>query len=124
LSNDTTVYHVAYMYSLIPSHNRILYNRPNQLPPRIRLMSPHHLPRRQLVCPMPRRQLNTLLVILQRLLDDLEQRVRLILIDADVVAHGEDNLADLLLLAAFVVLLVFVEADGDVDAGFGGPGLW
>lgn len=45
----------------------------------------------------------------------------MILIDAYVVADGQDDFANLLLLTIFVMLFVFVERDGDVDAGFGGP---
>ena len=85
-------------------------------------MRPHHLPRRQLIRTVPRLEINSLLVVFQRLLDGLEERVGLVLVDTDVVADGEDDFADLLLLAVFVVLLVLVERDGDVDAGFGGPG--
>jgi hypothetical protein len=72
---------------------------------------------------MPGRQLNALLVILQRFLDGLEERVGLVLVNTDIVSDREDDFANLLLLAIFVVLLVFVETDGDVDAGFSGPGL-
>ena len=86
-------------------------------------MRPHHLPRRQLVRPVPRLQIDALGVVLERLFYELEERVGLALVDAHVVADGEDDFADLLLFAVFVVLFVFVETDGDVDAGFGGPGL-
>jgi hypothetical protein len=86
-------------------------------------MSPHHLSRRQLIRTMPRRELNAFLVILQRLLNNFEQRIGLVLIDAHIVANREDDFTNLLLLAIFVVLFVFVEADGDVDASFSCPGL-
>jgi hypothetical protein len=71
---------------------------------------------------MPRLEINTLFILLQRLLDRLEQRVRLILIDTYVIADGQDDFANLLLLTVLVMLFVFVERDGNVDAGFGGPG--
>ncbi len=71
---------------------------------------------------MPRLEINALFVILQCLLDCLEQGLGLILIDPYVVADSQDDFADLLLVAVLVVLLVLVERDGDVDAGFGGPG--
>jgi hypothetical protein len=87
-------------------------------------MRPHHLPRRQLIRPVPRYQVDALLVVLERLLDHLKQRVCLVLVDAHVVTHGENDLADLFLFAVLVVLLIFVEADGDVDACFSGPCLW
>jgi hypothetical protein len=86
-------------------------------------MRPHHLPLTQLIHTMPRCQLDALLVVLQRLLDNLEQRICLVLVDAHVIADGEDDFANLFFLAVFVVLFVLIEADGDVDAGFGGPGL-
>jgi hypothetical protein len=86
-------------------------------------MYPHHLPFPQVPRAMPRSQLNALVVILERVLHDAEQRVGLVLVDAHVVAHGEDDLAEFLFGPVFVVLLVLVQGDGDVDAGFGGPGL-
>jgi hypothetical protein len=71
---------------------------------------------------MPRLEVDALVVVLERRLDSLEERFGLVLVDAYIVADREDDFADLLLLAVFVVLLVFVERNGDVDAGFGGPG--
>jgi hypothetical protein len=71
---------------------------------------------------MPRLKVDALVVVLERRLDSLEERFGLVLVDAYIVADREDDFADLLLLAVFVVLLVFVERNGDVDAGFGGPG--
>lgn len=47
----------------------------------------------------------------------------MVLVNAYVIADGEDNLAYLFLGAVLVVLFVFVQANGDVDASFGRPGL-
>jgi hypothetical protein len=71
---------------------------------------------------MPGLQINTLIIMLERLLDYFEQRVGLCVVNAHIVPNGQDNLAQLFLFAVLVLFLVFVEADGDVDAGFGGPG--
>jgi hypothetical protein len=46
---------------------------------------------------MPWRELDALGIVFQSLLDDFEQRVRLILINAYVISNGEDDLTDLLL---------------------------
>jgi hypothetical protein len=46
----------------------------------------------------------------------------LILVYAYVVSDCEDEFTYLFFLAIFVVLFVFVQRDGDVYAGFGGPG--
>lgn len=105
----------------IPCHDRILDNRPKRLPTRIALVRPHHLPLTELVRPMPRNEVDSLIVILECFLHCLEQRVGLVLIDTHIIADGQDNLADFFLGAVGVMVLVFVEADGDVDAGFGGP---
>lgn len=70
---------------------------------------------------MPRNEVDSLIVILECFLHCLEQRVGLVLIDTHIIADGQDNLADFFLGAVGVMVLVFVEADGDVDAGFGGP---
>ncbi|CBX95763.1 predicted protein [Plenodomus lingam JN3] len=64
---------------------------------------------------MPRLQHNPLFIILQRPLDRLKQAVRLCLIDSNIIADGEDDLANLLLGAIGVPFIVLVEADGDVD---------
>jgi hypothetical protein len=70
---------------------------------------------------MPRLEINAIFVVLQCFLDCLEQGLGLILINPYVVADSQDDFADLLLLAVLAVLLVLVERDGNVDAGFGGP---
>lgn len=85
-------------------------------------MCPDHLPGRQLIGPMPRDKLDTLIVILQCVLDDVEQRVCLGLVDTYVISDDENDFPDFFLLAVAVVLFVFVEGDGHVDAGYGGPG--
>jgi hypothetical protein len=110
------------MYTSIPLHNRLLYNRANNLPARTALVRPHHLSRRQLIRTVPWLEINSLVIILERLLDRLEQRVRLVLINTHVITNRQDDLTDLLLFAVFVVFLVLVEGDGNVDACFGGPG--
>jgi hypothetical protein len=110
------------IYHSIPVHNSFFNNGSNDLPTRTTLVRPHHLPRRQLIRTMPRLEVDALVVVLERRLDSLEERFGLVLVDAYIVADREDDFADLLLLAVFVVLLVFVERDGDVDAGFSGPG--
>lgn len=72
-------------------------------------MLPNHLPRRQLIRPMPRLEINAFFVILNRVLDKLEERIRLILINAYVVADNEHDFPDLLFAAVLVVLLVLVD---------------
>ena len=84
-------------------------------------MRPNKLSRSELIHTVPRLEVNALLVVLNSILDDLEQLIRLILIDSDIVAYSQDQLANLLFLAVFVVFLVLVEAYTDVYACFGGP---
>jgi len=115
--------HTCATSALVPAHDCILDDGSNDLPARATLVCPHHLPVAQLIGAMPGCQLNALLVVLQRFLDGLEERVGLVLVNAHIVADREDDFANLLLLAVFVVLLVFVETNRDVDARFSGPGL-
>jgi len=44
------------------------------------------------------------------------------LVDAYVISDDENDFPNLFLLAVSVVLLVFVEGDGDIDASCGCPG--
>ena len=85
-------------------------------------MRPDHLPRRQLISPMPGDKIDALIVILQCVLDDGKQRVGLGLVDAYVISDDENDFPDFFLLAVAVMLFVFVEGNGHVDARLGGPG--
>lgn len=72
-------------------------------------MLPNHLPRRQLIGPVPGLEIDALFVILNRVLDKLEERIRLILINAYVVADNKYDFPDLLFTAVLVVFLVLVD---------------